>query len=645
MDRRKTFRNAYRIATIVTLVTPSVGLAESTNEATLPETVVTATRVETPIDEVGRVVESRSRDEFQEQEASNLADALQSVSGLRISEVGGPGSPGVTPVEIRGFRSGGTQFLINGLRYNDPSSVSGTLQAFAPYLIVEDLQSVEVLKGASSVLYGSDGQAGAINLRTISPEPGAWGEASIQGGSFGTTQESVTFNLANETSGINGVVTRTDSDGIDTHGNYENTTAATNAVVALTDTVRIEPVIRFVRAKQNLDTGPSLDLNGAFVPSQDKARDNVDAQHIFAALSGVYEDSSLESRLSAYVNDSRRDYMFEFGGFESPFRYEGQSTNLDWQNAIPFEELNSELIAGLDFEHQLSDADSPGLSDEGKQDRYGAFAKLRNTLFDDLLHTDAGVRVSHISSIGKTLPTLEASTLLNVPATPLQLHASVAQGFRAPTLYETDGLAVDYMTNEIVNVGNDDLDAEESLTFDFGTRVALNDRSHIDMTAFHIASDQTILFDFENLTHRNGGPAETHGLENSFSYEPCEWMTLRAAHTYIGKADGLDHDRLQPRPYNTATASSTIRYLDFILFTEVRFRGDQELAFFGTDFRHTEGDYTLVNAAISYALTSNAELFVRANNILDRNFTEYGYEMPGVGVWGGFRVRLGQTDQ
>ena len=93
-------------------------------------------------------------------------DQLRYIPGITISQNFG-GFAGGGGIFIRGGRRHQTQFLIDGVPYNDPANAQG---APAHHLFVlPGLQRIEVSKGAQSGLYGSGASAGAIYLQSLRP--------------------------------------------------------------------------------------------------------------------------------------------------------------------------------------------------------------------------------------------------------------------------------------------------------------------------------------------------------------------------------------------------------------------------------------------------------------------------------------------
>lgn len=626
------------------LISPVWAQDTNTEKPTkLAETVVTADRIGVPREDVGRAIDTRTSDDFKEQETSSATDSLQTVAGVRAQNLGGPGSPGTTPIEIRGFRSSGTQLLFNGLRLNDPSSISGIADSLFAYLTTNDLRSFEVLKGANGTLYGSDGQAGSINMLSEMPTEGFSSDLTFRGGSFTTFEEIAKLNAGTERAKLLSTVTRLDSEGLNEDGNYENTTVSAVGEVNINEEIKVTPVFRMISAMNDLDSSPMLDTNGNLVPNQPTQSNNTHSQAYFYGLTTDYTPcEGFDSRLSLYVNDTKRSYFFDFGGgFESTADYKGGSYNVDWQNSLQIPDFNSVLISGFEYEHQTFDSNSDGTKVDGEQDRYAVFLKDRTAFFDKMLQLDGGVRVTHVSAIDRTFPTFELSGVFKVPTIDTRLHSSFSEGFRAPSLFELNGKLIDDITGELVTVGNKDLKAEETLSFDAGfTQPIFTDKVEFDATFFNLASDETIVFDYPNRTHFNGGGGENQGMEYSLTVSPFAWWKLRGAYTYLAKADvsGL---RTQRRPYNVYAVSSSAKIYGATWYTELRYRGSEDIQFFGFEGSYKEGDYTVLDTALTVPVTKNWEVFVRGNNLFDTDYTDSGYRMPGISFFGGIRLKLG----
>ena len=173
---------AAAVAALFGTIAPGVALAQAAADQpapTLPEVNVTGTapandyqaatanvgRTQTPLRDVPQTVTVINRAVMEAQGATSLADALRSVPGITIGAAEG-GTIG-NNFNLRGF-SARTDLYLDSMR--DRGQV---------YRDVFSLDSVEVLKGASSMLFGRGATGGVINQISKVPSRNAANEASI----------------------------------------------------------------------------------------------------------------------------------------------------------------------------------------------------------------------------------------------------------------------------------------------------------------------------------------------------------------------------------------------------------------------------------------------------------------------------------
>jgi iron complex outermembrane receptor protein len=145
--------------------------------------VVTASDTPQSVDEVSKAVTVVDRQEIDERDESAIAESLRTVPGLRVQQLGGPGS--FTSIKTRGLRSEDTAVLIDGLRFRDAAATQGDASGFLEDLIVTDISRVEVLRGSGSSLYGSNAIGGVINLVTDEGGGPVHGNVLAEGGGLG----------------------------------------------------------------------------------------------------------------------------------------------------------------------------------------------------------------------------------------------------------------------------------------------------------------------------------------------------------------------------------------------------------------------------------------------------------------------------
>lgn len=163
--------------------------AASTLQITLPlagvneEVVITAQGTAQPVDEVSKAITVIGQKEIDDRDESSIAEALRTVPGLRVQQLGGPGS--FTSIKTRGLRNEDTAVLIDGLRFRDAAAIQGDASGFLEDLVVTDVSQVEVLRGSGSSLYGTNAIGGVINLVTDEGGGPVHGSLLAEGGGLG----------------------------------------------------------------------------------------------------------------------------------------------------------------------------------------------------------------------------------------------------------------------------------------------------------------------------------------------------------------------------------------------------------------------------------------------------------------------------
>ncbi|OZI71650.1 TonB-dependent siderophore receptor [Bordetella genomosp. 12] len=139
----------------------------------------TGTKTDTPLIETPQSISVVGAEEIETLKAQNLQDALGYVAGVSRFE-------GISRVQdtlyIRGFQAqaGTGSFYRDGTKY--------TVNAFNGKQEIYGLERIEVLKGASSVLYGSAAPGGLVNMVSKRPTPYALRELNVELGNFDRKQ-------------------------------------------------------------------------------------------------------------------------------------------------------------------------------------------------------------------------------------------------------------------------------------------------------------------------------------------------------------------------------------------------------------------------------------------------------------------------
>lgn len=164
---------------IITLLTLNILVAQTIELGEV--TITSATKTSQSIKDVTSNVSVIASQEIEEKNYTTVAEALNSLAGVSFTHNGGLGSS--TSIFLRGAGNNRTLVLIDGIRYQDPSSTSG---ASIQHLMMQDIEKIEVIKGAQSGIWGADASAGVINIITKSAKKGLHTSVKSEYGSFNT---------------------------------------------------------------------------------------------------------------------------------------------------------------------------------------------------------------------------------------------------------------------------------------------------------------------------------------------------------------------------------------------------------------------------------------------------------------------------
>ncbi len=130
-----------------------------------PVMVISATRTEKPLEEAPLPVEVISKQQIEQQNAKDLSEALEYARGVLVQPIHGKTGDGI---KIQGINSDRILVLIDGERVTASTGSTVDLSQIG----VSDIAQIEIVKGASSALYGSNAMGGVVNVITKTPQQG-----------------------------------------------------------------------------------------------------------------------------------------------------------------------------------------------------------------------------------------------------------------------------------------------------------------------------------------------------------------------------------------------------------------------------------------------------------------------------------------
>lgn len=222
--------------------------------------IITATKANQEQSEITANTTIITSETIKNKHYADIAELLSDVSGVSFSRNGGIGRN--VDLFLRGMGSNRTLVLIDGIRFQDPSSTAG---ADFANLMITDIQRVEIIKGAQSGIWGADAAAGVINIITKKAKDGFSSSASIEYGSYETKKYGANLGYRNEKFDIKIGANKIESDGFSAQApkgedvsdyeddRYENTTINLKGGINLGDG-RLEGVYTTIDALGDYDS-------------------------------------------------------------------------------------------------------------------------------------------------------------------------------------------------------------------------------------------------------------------------------------------------------------------------------------------------------------------------------------------------------
>ena len=161
----------------IVAATGAAGQPAAIKSAALDPVVVTAARNPQSIADLVADVTVIDADEIARSGAASLAQMLMRQPGVEVVQNGGPGA--TSGVFVRGANRGQTVVLLDGLRLESSTMGAASLEAIP----LDQVERIEILRGPASSLYGADAIGGVIQVFT---RRGAAALAANASASYGT---------------------------------------------------------------------------------------------------------------------------------------------------------------------------------------------------------------------------------------------------------------------------------------------------------------------------------------------------------------------------------------------------------------------------------------------------------------------------
>ena len=638
-------KKTIRISAFFALIT-SCALAQEKDSLavnSLKEVVVSDTKFSQNREKSGKVIEVISAADLEKKSGQSLATVLSQVTGLEIN--GNQSANGKNlGYYIRGGKNRQVLILIDGIPVTDASGIS--FEYDLRLLPVEQVERIEIMKGAASTLYGTGAATGVINITLKkSSKKEIEGNAYMNIGS-NNTADNHHYNGQEFNQGIsvNGTVSKvnyfaglnsTETNGMSqiaaptSDTDYETDRFSRQNVLAklgykATEKLTLDFFGNYDRIKNDYDL--SFDNTGFNDTDINKTK----SEQIRFGFAPKYQYNKGEFVLNSGFTKITRDYdeLNTFSNTVDYSLYESRSIVVDGYNKYNFSNQLA-IILGATYQFNDMKSQTPFSTIEKELTKFnivdGYTTFVYNSNFG--LNVNTGGRLNHHSAYGNNFvfnfnPSYNFKTSF-----PFKMLASYSTAYVTPSLYQ---LYSEY--------GNDTLTPEKNATIEAGFETELmNKKLKLNTVAFYRDQNDAINFYFNPVTFDSfyvnvDGSTKAKGVESSLSYAVLPKLHINANYTFTQVDEVLN--RLIPK--HKANASLEYQPSSRTLFnvSYQYFDARNDAYYDANTFSVLPiklGSYQLVNLLVKHELIKNRlTVFGAATNILNEEFVEnVGYATRG----------------
>ena len=590
-------------------------------------TVSSATKSEQSLKDVTSNVNVITSAEIEEKHYTTVAQALNSIAGVSFTSNGGIGS--TTNIYLRGAGNSRTLVLVDGVRYQDPSSTSG---ANISHLMIENIEQIEVIKGAQSGIWGADASAGVINIITKKAKNGTHVSAYVEGGSFDTRKYGATASYKAEAFDIQISANKITSDSFTSQAPkdeilsqyeddpYSNTALSLKAGYNFTDDARVSLSVTDIDALKDYDSYNA--------PDDDTMQSDVHNRLYNLTYTQKYSNHNFT--LKAEKSEFSRDEIgtVSAGGYHFVKVFNGQHINYELSDNIKYNQ-NDFVVIGLG--HNKDDVDYEKTDNSTKQkDNSDNYIYLTNSnKFADFILTQSLRYDDYNNFDSKLTGKIGAKYQLNQD---IYFTSNIGIGYNVPNIMQ-----------ELNPWGgpNSELNPENTQSFDISF-------AYKTFKATYFYNKITDLIEWYDPDGWGGTPAIYKnregesifkGVELEYSQNIIESIMLSLNYTHLTAQD-KDGKELARRPKETLKAT-----LDFYPIDALHLGLSGE--YIGTRYDKFDksgeqtGRYTLVNLSANYDVNQNFSLYTKVDNLFDTSYQIVdGYATAPLSAYLGLKAKF-----
>ena len=592
----------------------------------LKEVVVTATKTEKEPQDVTQSVTVITGDEIARSSAQSAAEAIDRAASIKLTQTGGPGS--VTETNIRGANAEQVLILLDGRRLNS-GSAGGYDMTNLP-VPLEDIERIEIVRGASSALYGADAVGGVVNIITKKParlQTTVKAEAGTHGWQDYTVGNSdkvdkFYYSVSGGIQKYNGFRVNSDLD--------QWKAAAKVGYDHSTDT-NLE--LAFDALGKEIGVPGSTAYGGIFLSPLAREWDRNNDVSLTYKTKFTKE---LDLKLNVYQNQDDIRFIDPNPNFPQHSENSSTSTGGEAQTNWLANSWNQFTLGAVARQDHLNgiNIQTPSASPGVHTDSIMAAYIQDDMSLGQSLILIPGARWDSSSIFGSELsPKVGARYIISGTGT--IIRASWGTAFRAPTLNEL------FWQFDGFEQGNRNLQPEIAREYEAGVEQPFGKRNSIRFTYFGRHVSDLIVWTPDPVTFIyspiNIGQARIAGGESELKLVPVEQVTWAISYTYMDSADQTNGGYVPGIPAVQAKS-----YLDMILpsATKVYIEGRYVRNYIVPDIPNPTRQYTVADAKVSQPVqlgqNMRVEVYAGVKNMFNRQYeVNAGYPMPGREWYGG----------
>ena len=610
-------------------------------EDILPTISVTVSRTPIEVQHSSAAITIITAEQIAESKAVYVSELLQSVVGLNVSRSGGPGAQ--SQVRLRGGEANHVLVLIDGIEVNDPA---GGSEFDFGLLSTDQIERIEVLRGAQSALWGADAASGVINIISKSATEGQQLQLRSTLGSRDHFQKAVSFSHAKDkfdirlgadwlkTDGINAVTVGNEKDG------YESVTLTLKSHYVFDNDAELGLVARY--SDSDADNDPGNDIG---VPTDGFSTISRESIYARAFVKWAVWDQRWQHQLEYAITDRDNDFEKDAGRSSS----KGQKYKWMYQTTLKLPTDNAKIdrqsltLAAERERENFSqvDAISWGMDPNQKQRtvNYGYVAEYQLGFLDNF-NFSVSARLDDNDKFDDA-KTYRLGLSYAQPHWGTRWHVAHATGVKNPTFTELFGWAPKSF------IGNPNLKAEHTKDWEIGVSQKLfDDHLNVTLTLFQQRlKDEIASNEAYNGSINSDGESKRDGLELGLQGDLADNLRYGFSYTYLVSTEGVSgEDKTEVRrPKQQWNGVMNYAFLQdkANLHISVDYIGKQRDVDFNISKRVQLDDYTLVNLALTYELSPDYKLFARVKNLFDVSYTEVvDFADEGIAGYAGFEITL-----